>query len=93
MCDKKCRVRFRCLTVKFQEIQIQLKKSQGRFSPKYCANKVNIFKGLILDCPYYIFVSYNRSLYHRSVTIFSNEWCSFLNSRSLAFVKYFQLIF
>ena len=74
-------------------IQIQLKKSQGRFSPKYCANKVNIFKGLILDCPYYIFVSYNRSLYHRSVTIFSNEWCSFLNSRSLAFVKYFQLIF
>lgn len=63
-------------------------KPQGRSPPKKCASNVKIFKGLILDGPYYIFVTCNCSLYHRSM--FPNEWCPFSNSRHLAFVKYFN---
>lgn len=65
-------------------------KPQGRSPPKKCASNVKIFKGLILYGPYYIFVTCNCSLYHRSVAMFPNEWCPFSNFRHLAFVKYFN---
>ena len=53
-------------------------------------NKVKRFKSLILDGPYFICVVCNRSLYHRSVIIFSNERYPSLNSHHLTFVKSFD---